>query len=73
VHKVPLHVGAALDSAFAQTVDDHGHGSHPQVSVGELIKLGPALWDVVAPLLDDGMEPGEHKHGLGAVDKAALL
>ncbi|KAG7169459.1 hypothetical protein Hamer_G019603 [Homarus americanus] len=39
-----------------------------QVSQGELIELGPALWDVGPTLLNNSMEPSQDKEGLSTVN-----
>jgi len=70
VHEVPLDVSAVADCVVTEAVDDVGGDA--QVGVGELVELGPALGDVVAALLDDGVEPGADEERLGAVHVAAL-
>lgn len=35
-----------------------------EVTEGELVVLAPALWDVLAPLLDQGVEPREDEEQL---------
>ena len=44
----------------------------PEIGVGELVELGPTLWNIHAPLLHQRMQPRQHKQGLNNTDRSSL-
>ena len=44
-----------------------------QITIGELVVLGPALWDELSPLLDHRVEPREHEQKLHLVGLLAAV
>lgn len=55
----PLPCNADLSNTLQPCVQ--GIASHLQIRLVELVFLGPALWGISQPLLDDGMEPGQQE------------